>query len=275
MVGDADLVCWEDGPICRRWRLLFSGDGRVARGKKGCAAGGFLLLMAGSGFSCSGGGDEWLGSWEVRFFLFFPCSGGERVSVRGLFGSGATGDLGGRSGLGFAAIGREVADGGRADLVGEASNNVEGAVKEHTKIAGPSTKCMIEDLDENPPTTQINKPLFLPKGWREILCRCGKCSDIYARSGIGFLVDKEDSIAEYEKMAKQRRSENIQNQEGAEMNFLNNLGHVEKMEMLNAIADIKDGFRSFLESSDPSKAVTSADVKQIFENLTKKRKRME
>ncbi|KAL6578747.1 hypothetical protein OROMI_008963 [Orobanche minor] len=157
----------------------------------------------------------------------------------------------------------------------EASNNVEGAVKEHTKIAGPSTKCMIEDLVENPPTTQINKPLFLPKGWREILCRCGKCSDIYARSGIGFLVDKEDSIAEYEKMAKQRRSENIQNQEGAEMNFLNNLGHVEKMEMLNAIADIKDEFRSFLESSDPSKAVTSADVKQIFENLKKKRKRME
>ncbi|GJU91019.1 putative E3 ubiquitin-protein ligase UBR7 [Tanacetum coccineum] len=37
--------------------------------------------------------------------------------------------------------------------------------------------------------------------------------------------NSEDSIAEYEKMAKQKRNEKMQQQEGAELNFLSNLGH--------------------------------------------------
>ncbi|GFP82569.1 putative E3 ubiquitin-protein ligase ubr7 [Phtheirospermum japonicum] len=154
-------------------------------------------------------------------------------------------------------------------------NNVDVVFKEcnNTEAAGPSTKCMIEDLVGNPITAENSKPLFLFKNWREILCICEKCSDLYAQKGISFLPDKEDSIAEYERMAKQRRSENMQKQEGAELNFLNNLGHVEKMEILSGIADMKNEIFSFLESSDPSKAITTADVQQVFENLAKKRKR--
>lgn len=124
--------------------------------------------------------------------------------------------------------------------------NVEGVVKESTEVTGPSTKCTIGDLIGNPPTTGHSKPLFLSKNWREILCRCEKCSDFYAQRGISFLLDKEDSIAEYERMAKQKRNENMQKQEGAELNFLNNLGHVEKMEILSGIADMKNELFSFL-----------------------------
>ncbi|KAK6158385.1 hypothetical protein DH2020_005699 [Rehmannia glutinosa] len=86
-------------------------------------------------------------------------------------------------------------------------------------------------------------------------------------------IDKEDSIAEYERMAKQKRNENLQKQEGVEQNFLNNLGHVAKMEILSGIADMKNEFCSFLQSNDPSKPITTADVQQVFENLAKKRKR--
>lgn len=75
-------------------------------------------------------------------------------------------------------------------------------------------------------------------------------------------------------MAKQKRDENVQKQEGVEMKFLNNLGHVEKMEILSGIADMKNELRAFLESSDPSKTVTTADIQQVFENLAKKRKRV-
>ncbi|KAG6408082.1 hypothetical protein SASPL_131085 [Salvia splendens] len=85
---------------------------------------------------------------------------------------------------------------------------------------------------ENLPDTGNSKPLFL---------------------------SKEDSIAEYEKMGQQKRNENIQKLEGAELNFMNNLGHVEKMEILSGIADMKNEIFSFLESSDPSKPVTTAD----------------
>ncbi|EPS65222.1 hypothetical protein M569_09557, partial [Genlisea aurea] len=116
----------------------------------------------------------------------------------------------------------------------------------------------------------VRKPLFLGKSWRDDLCRCERCSDMYGEKGLSFLVDKEDSISEYEVMAKQKRSENIQRQEG---NFLNNLGHVERMELLNGIADMKNEIVSFLVRSDPSKAITAADIQQVFQNLANKRKR--
>ncbi|KAA8520949.1 hypothetical protein F0562_011622 [Nyssa sinensis] len=41
-------------------------------------------------------------------------------------------------------------------------------------------------------------------------------------------------------MAKQKRDEKLQRQEGVELNFLNKLGHVEKMEILNGTADLKN-----------------------------------
>ncbi|KAA8528234.1 hypothetical protein F0562_035515 [Nyssa sinensis] len=141
--------------------------------------------------------------------------------------------------------------------------------------AGPSTTCvhgvnLVLDL----PVLEKNKPMFLSKNWRGILCRCEKCVDFYKQKRIGFLLDREDSIVEYEKMAKQKRDEKLQQQEGVELNFLNKLGHVEKMEILNGIADMKNEIHSFLESFDTSKPITSADVHQVFENLAKKRQRM-
>ncbi|KAH6783427.1 PHD finger protein-like protein [Perilla frutescens var. hirtella] len=147
-------------------------------------------------------------------------------------------------------------------------------VKECTEVAGPSSKCIIGiDLARDSPTMDKAKPMFLYKNWRESLCVCEKCSEFYAKKGIGFITDKEDSIAEYERMAKEKRNENLQKQEGAELNFLNNLDHVAKMEILSGIADMKNEFSAFLESTDQSKPVTAADIQQVFENLAKKRKR--
>lgn len=116
------------------------------------------------------------------------------------------------------------------------------------------------------------KPMFLSKNWREALCRCLTCVDLYNQRGVAFLLDKDDTIAEYEAMAKQKR-EALEQQRTSE--FLNKLGHVEKMEILSGLADIKDELHSFLASFDPSKPVTSDDVRQIFDNLAKKRRRMD
>ncbi|KAL4565427.1 hypothetical protein LXL04_029521 [Taraxacum kok-saghyz] len=122
--------------------------------------------------------------------------------------------------------------------------------------------------------TSESQAMFLAKNWREVLCGCEKCVGFYEKKGISYLVDKEDSIAEYERMAKVKRDEKIQQQEGAEMNFLSNLGHVEKMEILSGIADMKDEIRSFLQSFDASKPITSDDIHKVFDNL-KKRRRMD
>ncbi|KAL5727027.1 RING-type E3 ubiquitin transferase [Ranunculus cassubicifolius] len=138
---------------------------------------------------------------------------------------------------------------------------------------GSSPKCVLEvDPRTAPPTS---KPMFLTKNWRGLLCKCEPCVKFYAEKGISFLIDKEDTIAEYEKMGKQKREEKLQQQEGAEIDFLGKLGHVQKVELLSGIADMKNELQSFLASVDTSKPVTAADVHQVFENLAKKRQRLQ
>lgn len=148
-------------------------------------------------------------------------------------------------------------------------------LKQCTADAIPHTTCVLGvDLVVTSPNLE-RKAMFLSKIWRDALCRCGRCSAYYREKGISFLLDKEDTIAEYEKMAKQKREEKMEQQVGAELSLLDNLGHVEKMEILNGIADMRDEIHSFLESFDSSKPITSADVHQVFENLAKKRKRVQ
>lgn len=142
-----------------------------------------------------------------------------------------------------------------------------------TTDASPITACMLGvDLMETAPSLE-SKPMFLSRNWRDILCRCEKCAAFYVHKCVGFLLVKEDSIEEYEKVARQKREENLQQEEGVEFNFLNKLEHVAKIEIMNGIAEMKNEFHSFLESFDTSKPVTTADVRQVFENLTKKRRR--
>ncbi|XP_038715255.1 putative E3 ubiquitin-protein ligase UBR7 isoform X1 [Tripterygium wilfordii] len=162
---------------------------------------------------------------------------------------------------------------GKEVVIGESSKIID--TSQCTKNVTPSGPCLLGvDVAVVCPVSE-GKPLFLSKNWRESLCRCEMCVDMYNQRGISYLLDKEDSIAEYEKTATQKREEKLQQREGAEVNFFNKLGHVEKMQILSGIADFKDEFRSFLENFDSSKPITSDDVLQIFENLRKKRQRVQ
>ncbi|WMV47565.1 hypothetical protein MTR67_040950 [Solanum verrucosum] len=112
-------------------------------------------------------------------------------------------------------------------------------INQRNTVVGPSTKCVVGlNLLEAPITLEKSKLMFLSKDWREDL-------------------SKERAEHEQEQSAE----------------LLNNLGHVEKMEVLTGIADLKKEIGTYLASFDPSKPVTSADVHKIFENLAQKRRR--
>eukprot|EP01018_Ginkgo_biloba_P023085 Gb_07681 [translate_table: standard] len=123
-----------------------------------------------------------------------------------------------------------------------------------------------------PPKRQ--KSLFLAKNWRELLCRCSSCTDLYISKEVAFLLDKEDTLEEYEKIAKQRREEKLQQQERVELKFLQNLGHVQQIELLSGISDMQNELRSYLDNFDTTKAVTCADIHEFFQNLERKRQRL-
>ncbi|GLT90769.1 hypothetical protein SLE2022_086870 [Rubroshorea leprosula] len=167
----------------------------------------------------------------------------------------------------------EFVPGSAKTVIGESSQK-HNSPSQCTNHASSSVSCVLGVDPVAAASSSDARPLFLSKNWRDKLCRCQKCLDMYKQKNISYLLDKEDSIAEYETRAKQKREENLQQREGAALNFFNNLGHVEKIEILNGIADFKDEFLSFLASVDPSKAITAADVHQIFENLKNKRRRV-
>ncbi|KAK8549768.1 hypothetical protein V6N13_073543 [Hibiscus sabdariffa] len=134
----------------------------------------------------------------------------------------------------------EAASDEKKSIVGEGSESNAGSSLSGS-IASSHATCvlaidwMAASLDSE------SRPVFLSKNWRDALCKCDNCLDMYKQKHISYLLDKEDSIAEYEK-----RVEKLQQREGAALDFFNNLGHIEKMEILNGIADFKDEFRSFL-----------------------------
>ncbi|KAL6876342.1 hypothetical protein ACP4OV_012914 [Aristida adscensionis] len=136
-----------------------------------------------------------------------------------------------------------------------------------------SSECKLGmDISTTSADSGKDMPFFMSKSWRHTLCRCDTCTNFYAQQGIAYLIDREDSIAEYEKLAKERREKKLEQQEGAETNFLNSLGHIQKIEILSGINDMKNELQSFLESRDSSKPVTPEDVRAVFENLAKKKK---
>lgn len=107
-------------------------------------------------------------------------------------------------------------------------------------------KCLYGiDFNAIMPTPE-KKPMFLSKRWRDSLCKCENCHELYRNKAIGYLLVKEDSMEEYERMAKQRRAENLEKQEGAALNFINGMNHVQKIEVFNGIADMKNELATFL-----------------------------
>uniref|UniRef100_A0A0A9EC26 PHD-type domain-containing protein n=1 Tax=Arundo donax TaxID=35708 RepID=A0A0A9EC26_ARUDO len=159
-----------------------------------------------------------------------------------------------------------IEDNGTNDIVVPEKANLNGSSGSDCKLG--------MDISAKSADSEKNVPFFMSKGWRDTLCRCEACTNFYAQQGITYLIDKDDSIERYEKIAKQKRKQKLEQQEGAETNFLNSLNHVQKIEILSGINDMKNEFQSFLESFDPSKPVTSEDIRAVFENLAKKKQRL-
>jgi hypothetical protein len=131
------------------------------------------------------------------------------------------------------------------NLAGDLKPDSNSKGKEPMKDAIP--KCKLgEDINTITTGSEKTGTMFLSKKWREQLCKCDTCISFYANNGVEYLIDKEDTIEEYEKMAKEKRKEKLQQQEGAELNFMNKLNHVQKIEILNGISDMKNELRSFV-----------------------------
>lgn len=140
-------------------------------------------------------------------------------------------------------------------------------------LKGDVSKC--GDGQSTISSTWITKALFLVKNWRSHLCRCSACLTMYKEKGVSFLMDSEDTISNYEEVAKQRRKEKMDASNGQDLTFLNNLSHVGQIEFLHGLNEMTNELSAFLASRESAEAITSADVYEFFDNLKKKRARRE
>ncbi|CAK9261000.1 unnamed protein product [Sphagnum jensenii] len=117
-------------------------------------------------------------------------------------------------------------------------------------------------------------PLFLSSSWRAKLCQCPQCLNMYKEKGVSFLLNREDTIQEYEAMGKRKREEALARAEGAGSDFMQTLGHVQQIELLHGLNDMASELKSFLAPfGESGKTVTSADIHEFFEDFNQKRRR--
>ncbi|OAE31161.1 hypothetical protein AXG93_3617s1000 [Marchantia polymorpha subsp. ruderalis] len=117
------------------------------------------------------------------------------------------------------------------------------------------------------------RAVFLAKSWRTELCQCDACKAMYMAKGIEFLLDKEDTLQEYEESAKRKREEAKEKEDGTTQAFLQKLGHVQRIELVHGINNLATELESFLTPFGQSgKTVTSDDIYEFFDGLRKKRR---
>lgn len=152
-------------------------------------------------------------------------------------------------------------------------------VDEPVQITGdPENKdsqCRLQQwTEEGNSSTATLKATFWPEGWRQRLCRCKKCLDLYAAKKLEFLTDEHDTVEQYELKGKSvpRPSHNDQL-----MAALSSLDRIQQVEAITEYQQFSNELKEYLKKfADNKKIVRPEDIAEFFTKLKeRKRRRMD
>ncbi|KAL5281370.1 UBR7 family protein [Megaselia abdita] len=110
--------------------------------------------------------------------------------------------------------------------------------------------------------------MFLPSSWRDLICKCPKCKDLYENQKLSFLLDPDDSQRLYEEKG-------IKKTENALESTLENLSQTSRVALVETIHEfhnmtgkLKEFLLPFMESK---KVVTQDDINRFFEEMKNNR----
>uniref|UniRef100_UPI00358E95B2 putative E3 ubiquitin-protein ligase UBR7 n=1 Tax=Myxine glutinosa TaxID=7769 RepID=UPI00358E95B2 len=140
----------------------------------------------------------------------------------------------------------------------------------------PVNSCLLADLQ-----TCFKKPAkptvtYWPFGWRDKLCTCHSCLDMYQREGLAFLLEPCDTIVEYEKQGLQQQWGGSGSVDPL-LKALNSLDRVQQVELICEYNELKTELMDYLKGfADQGKVVRKEDIEQFFQGMhSRKRRRME
>ncbi|XP_034383426.1 putative E3 ubiquitin-protein ligase UBR7 isoform X2 [Cyclopterus lumpus] len=147
---------------------------------------------------------------------------------------------------------------------------IEPSCKRSREEAEPS--CRLKELQAIDQKRVQSGAVFWPSGWRSKLCSCTTCKERLSEAGLSFLLDESDTVLAYENKGKN----NEQRQPGHDplMSALDHLNHVQQLEIIHGYNDMKTELKDFLQRfAEDGKVVTPDDIRQFFEQQSRKRRR--
>jgi len=111
--------------------------------------------------------------------------------------------------------------------------------------------------------------LFLPLSWRQELCLCQDCLQLYKQQGIQFIASMEDTVQHYESQGAERPG---MIEKG--MEALGQMDRVKQVEAIQSYNNMKENLMEYLSKfRDTNKVVREEDIREFFEQMKSNKKR--
>nr|CAG4634848.1 EOG090X07TK [Alona affinis] len=134
--------------------------------------------------------------------------------------------------------------------------------------------CQLEQWKKKD-TTALVQATYWPEGWRQRLCRCTKCLEMYSTKKLEFLLDEQDTVEWYEQKGKSaginRPSHNDQM-----MAALSSLDRIQQVEAITEYQSMSNELKEYLKKfADSKKVVRSEDITEFFSKLKERKRQKE
>ncbi|XP_050423192.1 putative E3 ubiquitin-protein ligase UBR7 [Adelges cooleyi] len=122
----------------------------------------------------------------------------------------------------------------------------------------------------------ISGSSFWVEGWREELCTCSSCNDLYKKEGVPFITDPQDTLQAYENKSRERMSAKEKQSEEGFTKALSSMDRVAAVELAHQYNQFKEDLVEWLNSFKGDKVVKVEDVQEFFSSMqARKRARMD
>src|SRR3990167_1849705 len=137
-----------------------------------------------------------------------------------------------------------------------------------------TTMCKLDKIVEISDAIVYN--IFFTKGWRDDLCKCGSCLEMYNNLNVLYLIEEKDQENDEEEVEEEiKTSDPVNLMESAMKQFESLMPNVsQRLDLLYEYEDMCKSFREFLAPLAQSNTViTTEHIKQFFAQLQNKKKR--
>ncbi|XP_069118451.1 putative E3 ubiquitin-protein ligase UBR7 isoform X2 [Argopecten irradians] len=132
--------------------------------------------------------------------------------------------------------------------------------------------CLLKELQRREDTVQ-DSATFWKAAWRNKLCVCPSCKDMYRDRGITFIIDESDTVTAYEKRGKEKQTPSSQYDKG--LQALSSMDRIQQVEVIQGFNDMKTELSTYLKKfAEDGKVVKAEDIREFFSQMeARKRQR--